>query len=188
VRARRHIPSFIIHSIAAGKPGIFLLRKPADAVVSWAIFWEVNMGDCLDYYVDFHRALLSWSQELFVVSFEAATGQFGEVIHQFNRRFGTNYATVNHDDATRLKAFSMIEEESYRNPAGTVNERRVSRPSDERAKMKPAMLERLRTSALLREKLEAAEELHNIFAPARTGAPVPVKTRGNREVSTARQC
>src|SRR2546423_5800456 len=43
VATHLHIPTFIINALRLNKPGVLLVRKPIDAAVSWAIFWEGQM-------------------------------------------------------------------------------------------------------------------------------------------------
>ena len=50
-----HTPPEIQYALSSGKPGIFVLREPKPAVISWAIYNSRNLGSCLDYYIDFHR-------------------------------------------------------------------------------------------------------------------------------------
>lgn len=176
IRSHRHIPTFILNALELKKPGIFLLRKPEDAVVSWAIFWDADLAHCLDYYVDFHRPLCARASELFVAPFDLVIADFNEIIRQFNGRFGTEYATAPSDPATRDMCFSAIEDSSYRCPEGGVNELRVSRPSRHRAEIKPRLAELLHKSPALRRKLEAANKMHAVFAPVMVSAEARVRT------------
>jgi hypothetical protein len=181
ILSHRHIPSFIIHSLAIKKPGIFLIRKPQDAVVSWTIFWNTDPGHCLDYYIDFHQPLLPYASQLFVASFEHVTTRFGEVIEQFNRRFGTQYTPVGADSQTVSQCLSNVEQSSQRNMDGAVNELRVCRPSEHRSKLKPDLLRKLRTSPVLMRKLERANELHAAFATLRVKAAMCLAKPGNTQ-------
>ena len=165
IRSHRHIPTFILNALERKKPGIFLLRKPEDAVVSWAIFWDADLAHCLDYYIDFHRPLCARAAQLFVAPFDLVIADFNEVIRQFNGRHGTDYATAPSDPTTRDLCFSAIEDSSYRCPEGGVNELRVSRPSRHREEIKPQLAERLHKLPVLRRKLETADKLHAVFAP-----------------------
>ncbi len=79
VATHRHIPPLIISAVRAKKPGILLIRQPKDAAVSWTIFWEGRwrLEEALDYYVDFHRALLPFRRELLVAGFDEVTQDVG---------------------------------------------------------------------------------------------------------------
>ncbi len=163
IRSQQHIPSFIIHSIDSKKPGMLLIRKPEDAIISWSIFWNADLSDCLDYYLDFHLALETRAQKMFLIPFEAVTHEFGRVIERFNEHFGTRYNTVQHDASLVADCFSRIEQPYLGSGQGIIDERRVCRPSEVRAGLKGELAARLRTSPLLSRKLEKAEELYQFF-------------------------
>jgi hypothetical protein len=163
VASHHHIPTFIIRWLQVGKPGIFMLRKPEDAVVSWAIYWNGCLEECLDYYLDYHRVLRPYAGRLFVAPFETTVSQFGRVIEQFNRKFGTQYARFSHEQETVSACFSRIDEAYRFGENGTVDERKVCRPSAQRAALKPAFIEQLRTSKSLICKLKEAKDLYNLF-------------------------
>jgi hypothetical protein len=163
LRLHTHLPPPIIQNVRDQKPGIFLLRKPEDAAISWAIFWRMRLEPCLDYYIDFHRALRACAPDLFVAPFELVTGDFARVIRQFNQRFGTQYLPPQQESAAAAIAFSLIEDE-FRNPAGEVNELTVCRPSPRRQEIKTAMLAQFQLDRPLRKKLQQARELHSTFA------------------------
>jgi hypothetical protein len=163
LRPHTHLPPPIIQNVRDKKPGIFLLRKPRDAAISWAIFWRIRLEPCLDYYIDFHRALLTSAPELFVAPFELVTKDFARVIQQFNQRFGTHYLPPQQESAAVSTAFSLIEDD-FRNPAGEVNELIVCRPSPRRLEIKTGMIAELQNDCSLHKKLRQAQELHSVFA------------------------
>ena len=160
VRCHKHLPPFIIQAAISGKPGMLLIRKPLDAVSSWSIFWgHTNLLGSLDYYLDFYNSLRSSLPRLFVVTFEEATSKFGDVMNRFNRRFGTRFAAPDFTSETIADCFSRIEN------AGEVDERKISRPSNERAPMKQALLKQWEKQACLQPKLRQAEDLYREFVP-----------------------
>jgi hypothetical protein len=170
VRVARHwhIPAFIIHAVRSGTPGIFLVREPANSVVSWTIFWQGrwNLEDALDYYVDFHRALLPYRLQLFIASFEEVTNRFDLVVQNCNARFGTSFAALAPSDCTSDRCFSLVED-WFRGPDGSVDELVVARPSDHRAGLKAKLVEDLRNSPKLARKLAAAEQMYSNFSGER---------------------
>ncbi len=162
VRSHRHIPTFIIQALKLRKPGIFLLRRPEDAAISWAIFWDDRLDRCLDYYIDFHRVLRRYAPQLFIATFEEVTTRFDGLIGEFNQRYGTQYATVPHDAETVANCFVRIERDYPKIPGG-VNEMRVCRPSEKRTPHQARLREQLRNSPALAEKLARAEECYRFF-------------------------
>ncbi|HEX2971916.1 MAG TPA: hypothetical protein VHP11_06265 [Tepidisphaeraceae bacterium] len=173
VASHHHIPTFIVHALDQGKPGIFLIRKPEDSVVSWAIYWKGHLKACLDYYIDYHHTLLPYIPKLFIAPFEVTTTRFDRVIDGFNQAFGTNYAAFKHDPAAVSDCFSRIEKVSPMDADGSVNEFAVCRPSPRRNELKPKMLQELRSSPLLLRKLGDANALYAAFCHAPSPLALP---------------
>ena len=165
VASHWHIPAFIINALQDKKPGMFLVRQPKDSVVSWTIFWQgkLKLGDSLDYYLDFHRAMLSHRENLFVSPFEQTINNFEGVLSAFNTRFGTNYAAPVPGKKTSEECLKTIED-WLRAPDGSINEFVVSRPSPKRVKIKAQLSEMLRKSPSLSRKLEMAQNLYAEFS------------------------
>lgn len=162
ISSHRHIPTFVVSALHAGKPGILLLRKPEDAAISWAIFWKMDVTHCLDYYIDFHRVLRPYVSDLFVAPFEQVTADFPAVIDAFNRFYKLNYSSATHDAATMAECMSKVEALS-REEGGGIDESRVGRPSSQREPAKVLLRKRIYQSPDLYRKLEKASELHGIF-------------------------
>jgi len=159
-----HIPAFIIHALDLGKPGIFLIRRPVDSVISWTIFFQgrLTLRDSLQYYIDFHTAMLPYRERLFISSFESTIHRFPRVLQAFNLRFGKNYAVPVPSQKTTDDCLARIEH-MVRAPDGSINEFIVSRPSSERAAIKADLLESLRQSPSLCQKLKTADALFEEF-------------------------
>jgi hypothetical protein len=160
-----HIPAFIINAVRSKRPGILLVRQPKDAVTSWTIFWEGrwSIEEAIDYYVDFHEALLDCRDQLFIASFDEATRDFESVVKRFNRTFQTNYTfCANAVTGTSQTCVSYLEN-WFRCPDGSINECKVPRPSARRETMKTKLVQELTASPGLIGKLSAAEELYQEF-------------------------
>ena len=172
---RWHTPPFILQALFSFKPGIFLVRQPADAVISWTILSNRNLGECLDYYNDFHRALAPQAPWLFVVPFDEAMSRFATVIEGFNVHYHTNYSTPAQNPA----AFLATEGESQPRPEPAVRELRIIRPVAAHSDLKQELRLRLHESPRLRRKLERARQFHLAFVPGgRTRVPqLNVSTR-----------
>jgi hypothetical protein len=106
-----HIPPFIINCVRSRKPGVFLIRTPEDAAISWTIYWKghTKLEHCLDYYLDFHRVMRPYISELFVAPFDIVIKDFPSVIEGLNRRFGARFSVLPHDGVTVAECLSWIE-------------------------------------------------------------------------------
>jgi hypothetical protein len=174
-----HIPAFVISAIQARKPGLFLLRKPEDAVISWSIFGKGDLGRALDYYMDFHDVLKPHASRMLVAPFERVTSSFPDVIDEFNRRFGVKYNAMPNDPEAVADCFSRVEG-LFRTPDGAINEMRVGRPSGARELAKAALLERLHHSPHLARKLAKANEFYSHFRAVHTNGAHAPKFAENR--------
>lgn len=168
-----HIPTFIINAVRKHKPGIFLVREPTDAALSWAIFWEGRrtIEYTLEYYLDFHRALLPYRDELFIASFDEATGHFEQLLRRFNSRFGTAYISLAVDQSSLNRCVTCVED-WFRAPDGSVNEFTVPRPSPMRAELKAKLFQELRSSPGLLRKLAVANDLYKSFSSTQNSVPL----------------
>jgi hypothetical protein len=162
VRAHRHIPTFVVRSVQAKKPGMVLVRDPTEAAVSWAIFANVSLQEALAYYVAYYSTLLPFRQELFIVPFNELTRDFGVVMAAFNERWGTSYHTFDHTPANVSRCMLAIEN-AARDPDGRVREMHVSRPSDNRSSAKEALLKEIRQSKVTQDSFADARDLFRTF-------------------------
>jgi hypothetical protein len=164
VRSHRHIPTFIVQSVKRRKPGMVLLRNPIDAASSWSIHEAWPFRQSLAYYVDFHSVLLRHRERLFFVSFEEVIEDFGRVIANFNRYWGSAFAPFQHTTENVARCFAQIESE-HTKTEGQMLELRVPRPSSCRQELKRKLLSQLRTSAALQTELRRADELYQKLVP-----------------------
>lgn len=162
LRTHCHLPPYIIRALDADKPGIFLIRKPEEAIVSWAIVCSGNLKLALEYYIDFHRVMRPHLPRLHIVTFDQVARSFRAVIKGFNQRFGTNYQSINEDSCSIEECFARVEQARY-SFNGKVDERSVCRPSKVRELLKPPLLARLRESPKFSAGLREAERLFTCF-------------------------
>jgi hypothetical protein len=159
-----HIPPLIIEAIRCRLPGLLLVRPPHEAVVSWAIYHHRSVEDCLDYYIDFHRTLLPYCKDVYVVTFDDLTADPAAVLERFART--QNLAAKPHASpslvASTLAAMDAMPHSL--GDEGEPNELRVSRPSAFRSARKDRLREALDHCASLTPKLWRAEKLYETFA------------------------
>lgn len=164
VRSHRHIPTFIMLSIQRNEPGMVLIRKPVDAAVSWAIHQREPLLPALAYYNDYHSVLLRRREQLFFVSFEAATTDFGAVIRSFNEHWGASYAPFDHTPQNVAICLVSIETDCA-GRTGEALERGVARPSVWRKPLQEKLLRELNSSPAAQKELRRANELYQMLAP-----------------------
>ncbi|HXD00448.1 MAG TPA: hypothetical protein VN048_13985 [Verrucomicrobiae bacterium] len=166
---RWHAPPFILHALYSFKPGIFLIRQPADAAISSAILSNSSLGESLDYYNDFHRVMAPQASWMFVAPFEDIMTQCATVIESFNLHYRTNYAAPAQNPAARLATAKP----SAPQPEGAVRELRVARPSPISSSLKNEMRQHLHESPALRRKLEQARKYYSAFLQGERRTKLP---------------
>ncbi|HWY77937.1 MAG TPA: hypothetical protein VN281_20145 [Verrucomicrobiae bacterium] len=178
LRGRWHTPPFILHALFNFKPGILLVRQPADAAVSHAILSNRDLADCLDYYNDFHRILSPHASWLFVVTFEEIMTQFATVIDGFNLHYRTAYLAPAQNPAAFLAASTP----GATAPEASSHELRVVRPAASHSSLKQELRQRLHENPVLRRKLEHARQLYSAFVPGGRRTPIPKLSLSTRHL------
>ena len=180
IAPRRHLPPFILNALYKFKPGMLLVSPPEEAVVSWAILSHGAPGDCLDFYLDFHRKLKPNAQWLFVVTPGELMSQFETVMEIFNLHFQTSYAAPG---PGAVEHFAARESTPVRPDTATA-ELRVVRPLAKGGGARQELRRRIQESPRLRRKLELARQLYTEFVPGNRKVPLPPLNLTTRHLPT----
>ncbi len=157
-----HVPAQIIRGVKLGKPCIVLIREPKAAVASLLIRQpELDARQALSTYIAFYKPLKKFKADVIVATFEEVTTDYAAVIDKVNKRFGTDFPTIEHTQAFTEKVFDYIENLKEDLEQG-IAEHRVARPSEERAKLKENVMEQIEHPSN-QKYLQAAQELHHFF-------------------------
>lgn len=177
-----HFPPLIIKQLQMGRPGLFVIRDPVQAVVSASIFTNMSLQYILDYYVDFHHAMWRFRRDLLVAPFETVTGSPDSVLKEVTTKFNLRNRADNplHTEAM-IKVMTEIETMPHSlNKNGQVDEMKVSRPSAQRKLRAQELALELRTSAKLQPGLAKARLFYDRFrsvaselAEKHSAAPLP---------------
>lgn len=129
-----HVAAQIIAGVRRGIPTVLLLRDPEQAASSLVVrLGWVDASDALRRYVRMHEALEPYRDGFLTAPFELVISNFGVVITQVNRRFGTDFRPFHHTPDQVRTCFRIIEENNRRKYGdGVVDEASVARPSNER--------------------------------------------------------
>ena len=120
-------------------PTLVLIRKPKDAVPSFAIRDPISVDQALRYYLSFYETVEEYRDAYVLGLFEEVTEDFGEVIRRINDRFGTTFSPFSHDERNVDGVFARIEKNSRKRFGETSLENKVSRPFASREKLKREM-------------------------------------------------
>jgi hypothetical protein len=111
-----HAPAQLIVAARRHIPVLLLIREPEGAILSELLYDDVALPDALEAYARFYTALLPYLDSFVIGEFEQVTNDFGSVIRQLNKRFGTSFNEFEHTDATARECFDLM---NYR---GTLSE------------------------------------------------------------------
>jgi hypothetical protein len=104
VASHVHSPAQALEGVRLGKPVVVIVRSPADAVASEAARFDgVDVRRELRLFARFYERLLPSTRDMVVVTFEAVTQRFGEVMDHVNSRFGTSFVPFPHDDRASVE-------------------------------------------------------------------------------------
>ncbi|HTT94924.1 MAG TPA: hypothetical protein VMF55_09640 [Solirubrobacterales bacterium] len=163
-----HVPSQITRALSLRIPAALVIRDPADAVTSFAIYWggRIPIGILLGNYIDFHRALEDKLDEIAICPFELFADRPAYVAKAVDRRFGTTYAAKagsmlsEGEGESRARILSAIESSHVQRFGGDAV--RSPAPTDAKRELKTAVLAELECQP----RLEAARTLHKSFLTA----------------------
>lgn len=172
-----HAPAQLMLAAQWGVPGVLLIRNPVDAVASSAIYLRRDPRPMLRLYTIFHQSLVPYADRLVVSDFDDTVGDFGAVIEQVNRRFGRSFDLYRGDDASRAEVERRIRKEHEANMGADAG--RLPLPSEEKARQKQAVIDRIRepACAALVQEAESAYDRLRSYCGSGVG---PVTKRASR--------
>ncbi|MBU2678007.1 MAG: hypothetical protein KJP16_13095, partial [Gammaproteobacteria bacterium] len=157
-----HVPAQIGLAIRYGIPAMVLVRQPDAAIASLVVREsQVSIDRALTKYIDFHRVVSARRNKLLIVRFDSVITDFGIVMQHFNKRFDTDYRPFEHTDANVEAVFASLED--LEKSTGTVQEEKVSRPSDSRKELLQGVVEEL-NSARYSDRLRECADLYGKLA------------------------
>jgi hypothetical protein len=131
-----HVPAQVIRAARWRIPTLVLIRKPKDAVLSFAIRDPISVDQALRYYLSFYETVEEYRDAYVLGLFEEVTEDFGEVIRRINDRFGTTFSVFRHDERNVDGVFARLERNSRKRFGETSWKNKVSRPFASREKLK----------------------------------------------------
>jgi hypothetical protein len=134
-----HVPAQVIRAARWRIPTLVLIRKPKDAVLSFAIRDPISVDQALRYYLSFYETVEEYRDAYVLGLFEEVTEDFGGVIRRINDRFGTTFSPFSHNERNVDGVFAHLERNSRKRFGETSWKNKVSRPFASREKLKREM-------------------------------------------------
>jgi hypothetical protein len=104
-----HAPAQLIQAARSNVPALLLIRDPQGAVLSQLVREpDVALRDALVAYCRFYTCLLPYHDAFVVGEFEDVTRDFGSVTRRINERFGTDFASFVHTEASKRECMELI--------------------------------------------------------------------------------
>jgi hypothetical protein len=166
-----HVPAQVIRAARWQIPTLVLIRKPKDAVLSFAIMDPISVDQALKYYISFYKTVEKYRDAYVLGLFEEITGDFGQVIKRINDKFGTTFSLFRHDEENVSKVFADMDTYARNKFGETLWESKVHRPSAVKQRMKHEIEDDLKNPKRkgLIDKAEAVYD--RLTNPVRKPAP-----------------
>ncbi len=131
-----HVPAQVIRAARWQVPTLVLIRRPRDAVMSFAIWDPISVDQALRYYLSFYETVEKHRDAYVLGLFEEITEDFGQVIDRINVKFGTSFSLFRHDEENVSKVFADMETQARKKYGEALWERKVQRPAAVRERLK----------------------------------------------------
>src|ERR687890_2680350 len=113
-----HVPAQVIRAARWRIPTLVLIRRPKDAVLSFAVRDPISVEQALKYYLSFYETLEEYRDAYVLGRFEEVTEDFGQVIRRINERFETTFSPFRHDERYVDAVFARMERNSRKRFGG----------------------------------------------------------------------
>jgi hypothetical protein len=131
-----HVPAQVVRASRWQIPTLVVIRRPRDAVLSFALWDPISVDQALRYYVSFYETVEKCRDGYVLGLFEEITQDFGQVIKRINDKFGTAFSLFRHDEENVSKVFADMDAYARMKFGETQWERKVHRPSAVKQRMK----------------------------------------------------
>jgi len=160
-----HMAGNVIYAARRNIPVLLLIRDPLDAVPSYMLYESASADVALDYYINFHRSVLPYSDKLCIANFNEVIEDFGAVIERLNRKFGLGYGPFENSEENVSYCFQKCEQNVRDNQSASrdIDVNRVAYPVTERKKRIEELREEIEQPKC-RTKLDQAKELKRSLA------------------------
>jgi hypothetical protein len=164
-----HAAAHVVAAAERGVPIVLLIRDPEATVVSHMLREPcITPRQALSNWIRFYERAQPYRDRMVIGEFGAVTSDFGPVVDEVNRRYGTTFRRFEHTEDNVARCFELIDERN-RQRYGAIIESHVARPSTRRDELKRALVSGLAAPSLsdLRKRALAA---YRSFVPATTGS------------------
>lgn len=158
----RHTHSIaqVVKSTELKIPTMLLIRQPRDAVISLVIREKILITTALKSYINYYESLSRYHNAVSIAPFDDITRNFGEIIANVNKKFGTTFNLFSHSPENVRKVFELVDKMEL-NFSGSIDETQVARPSVQRKILKKN-IEKL-YDAQPKQLVQKANSIYKLF-------------------------
>ena len=131
-----HVPAQVVQAARWQIPTLVVIRRPRDAVMSFALWDPISVDQALRYYITFYETVEKYPDAYVLGLFEEITEDFGQVIKRINDKFETKFLLFRHDEENVSKVFADMDMYARNKFGATLWERKVHHPSAVKESMK----------------------------------------------------
>ncbi len=172
IASHLHVPAQVVQAARWQIPTLVLIRRPRDAVLSFALWDPISVDQALRYYISFYETVEKYRDAYVLGLFEEVTEDFGQVIKRINDKFGTTFSLFRHDEENVSKVFVDMDTYARKKYGETLLlERKVPRPSAVKERIKQEIeydLENPKRKKLIAEAEAVYNRLTKSDAPTST--------------------
>jgi hypothetical protein len=156
-----HAPVNVMLAAARNLPTLVLIRHPLDAIASLAVKYPYNsVSQACKYYIRYYKTIAPYHEKYLLSTFEEVTSDFGAVMADVNRKFGTHFGLFEHSEENLKACFSQMSSITLPLIAGVdVREAQAHYPSALRDRWKATVYGVLRSDKY-RKLLATAEDVY----------------------------
>jgi hypothetical protein len=172
IASHLHVPAQVVQAARWQIPTLVLIRRPRDAVLSFALWNPISVDQALTYYRSFYETVEKYRDAYVLAPFEEITEDVGHVIKRVNDKFGTTFSLFRHDEVNVGRVFADMDTYARKTYGETQWERKVHHPSTVKERLKDEIeydLEYPKRKRLIAEARAVYDRLTN---PMRKPAPV----------------
>jgi hypothetical protein len=166
-----HVPAQVVRAAQWQIPTLVLIRRPRDAVVSFALWDPISVEQALRYYISFYETSEKYRDAYVLGRFEEITEDFGQVIKRINDRFGTTFSVFRHDKGNVGRVFDDMDTYARKRFGETQWERKVHHPSVVKERMKREIEHELDNPKRKKLIAEADAVYNRLTNPMRKAVP-----------------
>ena len=167
-----HVPAQVVQAARWQIPTLVLIRKPRDAVLSFALWDPISVDQALRYYISFYETSERYRDAYVLGLFEEITEDFGQVIKRINDKFGTSFSLFRHDEGNVGRVFADMDIYARERFGKKQWERKVFHPTVVKERMKREIEYDLANPKRAKLVAEAEAVYRRLTNPTRKPAPV----------------